>query len=1007
MTYRTLVVRRWSRRDRLGVLVIALTVAFVTGSVVVLLGAGTQATAIAAQFDTGGVVESYGSEQIAAANGPPGSVVVPVTTVRTPNGSATVVGIPRNAEFGSIDGRTLRPGTGTTIGTVETPRSVRLAGPETTATVTVRSRSADRSVFAPSWYVANATAVRELGATGALAISRGPATGSTGPTGPAGKGASLVGALAFFVTGLRETIDAFAAITGGAVLLICVTVYSVLRMSVHDRKGTIRVIRATGGLPRTVLGLFAVRALLLTGVGVALGYAIGAIAVNAAVNVAVAVGVPTTLSTPISGRAVRILLPVYAGIVLLGGVAGAVAAWPAVRTSPGRLTDPVAGARGGHDLVPSWLRPRLLGWRALLPTTATLTAFVAVAVVVVGATGTIAPVVANDGVTITEPGSTHPVASEVPVAFADALDARGVDASPEILLFERLGRHAVPARGARFAAFASVTDARLVAGRAPETPTEAVVGRDLATTLGLAPGDRVTLGGSTRPAVTRVRVVGTFTAPGVYDDQLIVPLSTARHLAGVAPDSVQFVRTERIPASDGPGDGSDAHDTVGVVGISAPGTVVADGSLTARIRVRNDGFERQRTTVAARFRGRTERVTVEVPPTATRSVSVTFPAGPPGTARIRAGNASATVRVRPADALVISGLPPRAPPGSEPRVRVTNATGRPISNATVTVGNESRRTGGDGRVRVPLAGPGPVRVHASAGNRTTTATVRITEGMSFVPRTRLSVTPSPASVTTRPEITATIENPWNRTLSGSARLVAPGVDRRIPYSLAAGEHRRISASASRRPAGTYEVRLERNGTAVRSVTYRVTGDDRLAAALASSGRGSTTGIGRAVSAAFGNLQVLVAVLLGLAALMTVGATSAVFARAIHARRRTLGIHRTTGASPRDVAVLILGDAARIGGLATALAIVCGQLGTVVLARAGYMTVFGVRLPPTMDPLAALATATVGITIAVASAAVATAGVLTTPPARLLDGEVDDESRQPEAPNTPGREPSDD
>jgi ABC-type lipoprotein release transport system permease subunit len=979
MTYRTLVVRRWSRRDRLGVLVIALTIAFLTGSVVVLLAAGTQATAIAAQFDTGGTVTSY-DDGTAGGQAPDGAVVVPMTIVETPNGSATVVGVPQNEFLDAIDGRAFRAATGTTRGTIATPRRVRLVGPDAATTVTVRPRSAGASVFAPSWYVTNATTVRRLGPTGALAIEIGNAAGSSGATGAAGDTASLVGALAFFVTGLRETVEAFAAVTGGAVLLIGVTVYSVCRMSVRDRQGTIRVVRATGGAPRTVLGLFAARALLLTGVGVALGYAIGTIAVNAAVNAAVTVGVPTTLSTPVSGRAVRILLPVYAGTLLVGGLAGGLAAWPAVRISPGRLTDPVAG-RAGDGLAPAWARPTLLGWRALLPTTATLTAFVAVAVVVVGAAGAITPVVATDGATITEPGSTHPVASEVPVAYADALAARDIDASPEILLFERLGRHAVPARGVRFGAFASVTDARLLAGRAPRGPGEAAIGRDLAATLDLDRGDRVTLGGSTRASVTRVRIVGTFAAPGVYDDQLLVPLSTARHLAGVRPTSVQFIRAERLPA----GAGTASNDTVGVVGVAVPDDAVANGSVSARIRVRNAGFDHRTVTVPVRFRGRTERVTLGVPPTTTRTGSVTFPAGPPGTARIRAGDATATVRVRPADALVLRGLPERAPPGSEPLVRVTNATGRPVANATVRVGSTARRTDADGRVRVPLADGDTTRIRVTAGERAATTTVRVTEHAPFAPRTGLSVTPSEADVTSRPGVVATLSNPWNRTLSGSVRLVGPGLDRRASYRLAPGERRRISATLPRRPAGSYTVRLERPGTPALTATYRVTGDDRVAAALASSGHAATSGIGGAVSSAFGNLRVIVAVLLGLAALMTVGATSAVFARAVHARRRTLGIHRTTGAPPRAVVRIILGDAARVGVVAALLALVVGQAGTALLARAGYLTVFGVRLPPTLDPAAAFATAAAGVAIAVVSAGVVTGGVLATPPAHLLDG----------------------
>ncbi len=57
MGYRQALLRRWSRRDRLAVLVIAVTVAFLTGATVLLFAVGAQTASVAAEFDSLGSVK--------------------------------------------------------------------------------------------------------------------------------------------------------------------------------------------------------------------------------------------------------------------------------------------------------------------------------------------------------------------------------------------------------------------------------------------------------------------------------------------------------------------------------------------------------------------------------------------------------------------------------------------------------------------------------------------------------------------------------------------------------------------------------------------------------------------------------------------------------------------------------------------------------------------------------------------------------------------------------------
>jgi hypothetical protein len=254
--------------------------------------------------------------------------------------------------------------------------------------------------------------VESVGATSAFVVRQ---AGTT-------RGVPLLGALAFFVRGTGQALRALAAVAGGAALLVGVTVFSVSRMSVRDRLPTIRIVRATGAAPGTVLGVFTLRAALLTGVGVALGYAVGVVVASGAVTAAVAVGLPTTLSVRVSGRAVDVLVPLYWALLAVGVLAGAAAVRPAVRSPPGRLTDDVSPASGADErstvgsrlaarlpwspaalsLPSATPAPSLLRWRAFVPTAATLTAFVLFAVLVSSMAGTVAPLASAEGATITE-----------------------------------------------------------------------------------------------------------------------------------------------------------------------------------------------------------------------------------------------------------------------------------------------------------------------------------------------------------------------------------------------------------------------------------------------------------------------------------------------------------------------------------------------------------------------------------------------------------------------------
>ncbi|WP_255150043.1 FtsX-like permease family protein [Halorarius halobius] len=960
MSYRRALVGRWSRRDRLAVVVVAVAVAFLTGATLVVLAVGSSTTAIAADYGTNATVTSHASVQAAEQAAGPDAVVVPLATVEMPNGTATVAGVPEGSTVGGVS---LRGADTPTLGRLDAARNVTLRGDGGQARLRVAPRSG--GPFPADWYVAAPATVDRLGGERALVVT--PADGV-----PA-RGAPMRGVLAFFIAGTRSALATLSVAAGVGATLVGVTVYSVTRMTVRDRLRDLFVLRATGATRWDVRRLFLERGLLLLGVGVALGYAVGVITTNLAVNVAVAVGLPTSLSTRVTAEAVRFLLPTYGGVVAIGALATLAAVQPELSKPPGNIED--ATARFAFD----GLGPRLLSMRTVVPTAATLAAFVTFLLVVAGLAGVAGPLAAGSGATITEPDSTHPIASDVPAAYAEPLRDRGIAASPEILLFLVSDGQPFPARGANYSAFSSVTDASLVAGEPPASPDEAVIGADLADTLGVGVGDRVVLGGSLRPAVTRVTVVGTFTAPGPDDDQLVVSLATARHLTRVGDGQVNFIRAERLP------DIPETAGTASVTDLSAPSTVAAGESFTATVTVRNDGLADRTVSREVRFGGTRRTVEVRVPASGQRTTTVEFLAERRGTRPVVADDVRTNVTVLAPDAVRFDSVPERAPPRSAPLVRLLDARGRPVAGATVTAGNWSGTTGEDGTVRVSLNESGERRLTATRGNYSATTAVMVTPEATRRLTVTLRVAPSSPSQLVEPTATATVGNPWAVPLTRSVALVGPTGASERTVTVAPGGSRTVDRELARRPPGRYEVALRANGTTRTAATYRVTGDERVVAALATSGRSGSTGIGQAVQVALGNLELAVAALVLLGAGMTVGGAAATFAGAVHGTRRTVGVLRAVGQTRATIARLVLGDALRLGVGAVLAAVAASLLALQAFDAVGLLTIYGVAIPTTPSVAVLAAVAGGSLFVVGVGAGVAAAGLLAQSPAALLDG----------------------
>ncbi|PSP68063.1 ABC transporter permease [Halobacteriales archaeon QS_1_69_70] len=948
-SYRRALLFRWSREDRLAVVVIAVTVAFLVGTVLFVVAAGDQTAAIAAGLESPGSATYYGSTAAAEAAAGPGAVVVAVTEVTGPDGAATrAVAVPRGTDR-TYGQRRLAAG-GPTLGAIDGPGTHRVTG-ETAVTLDVEPRR--DSILPPSWYAVTPETMTALGPSGAIVVEEG------------GGEVPLRGVVRFFAAGTGQLLGVVGLVAAGGGLLVGITAFSTTRIAVADRRDAIRVLRATGATPRTVLGLFGCRAALLGGVGVALGYAVGVIAANAAVNAATALGVPTSLSVDLTARTAGIVIGMLVTMVAVATVGGVLAARRAATVPPARID--------GADAADGPLSLAVLDARALVPTAATLSAFLLVSSVVVAGGAALAPVTATDRATISEPGAGHPVASQVPAGYADALRARGVDASGEILLFGVRDGNPLPMRGVDYGDYAAVTGATIVEGRRPRGPDEAVAGANLDADLDV--GDTVTIGGSTRAALARVRVVGRYDAPGAEGGALLVSLPTARHLSSVRDGRVNVVRADRLPAPSG--------DGLVVTSIRPADDPVAGEPVDVEVALSNADPTETNGTLGVAFGDQRRDLDVGLSPGETTRRTVEFRPVSAGTYDLETAGVSRRVSVQRRDQLSIQGAPATAPPGSRPLVTVVDATGAPGHDVAVRVEHAVRRTDRNGTVRVPLSTTGTREVVAGDGPTAARTTVDVRANATRRPTAALAVRPDDPDVLVRPTATLSVRNPWNGTLAAEAAIGGPTGDTTRTLRVPPGERRTVTRRLARRPPGEYTVTARVDGRPIAERNYTVTGDERIPAAVAAGGRTSASPVGDAVRVAFGDLRLMAAALVGLAALMTVGATTATFAAAVRARRRALGINRATGAPPRRIARLVVGDALRVGVVATAVAAVVAGLGLLALDRAGRLTVYGVRLLPALDPVVAAGVALAALVVVAVSAGLATVALVRATPADLV------------------------
>lgn len=966
MGYRRALAFGWAQRDTLAVIVIALTAAFLVGAAVLGVALGDQTQTVAAEYETTyGISESTSSTPVSS-----DAAVFVLGETPTGDAPATVVGVDARASAVTVRGQQIG------FPAVERGRlaaaTVEDAPPFATESGRSITTRESHPLFPDTWYLTHPDTARELDHTESYRLHS-----TANPETP------LLSVLLFFVYGSGELTDILRLATIGGGLLVAVTVFSVVRVSVRERRPDIEVLRSTGAQPRQVVGIYTLRALLLTGIGVSFGFGFGFIFVRAVVNVVLAYGLPTTLNARLTDDVVGVLLPATGLFLVVGGLAGVVAAYTAVTGDPRtRNSTPEDEPESGR-LTPrlrSLVATRLLGWNTLVPTAATLTVFMCALLVLTAVAGAFGPLAADNGRTITEPDTPHPVASNVPVSYADALRAQGAETSPEILLFEVYRGDPIVARGVNFSAYRSISGIELATGDLPEHDGEALVGSDLARTAGLEAGDTIVLGGSTTPAVTRITIAGTFSGHGIQDDQLLVGLPTAQHLTGRPDGSVHFIRTRGLSTT--------SEDTSPIV-VTDARLARQDGQTGVVLTATNLGLRESTRTLDVTVDGSTKTTSVTLPSRGTTRQFVPFELQPTGTYRLAAGGIDTQASLAaPADGsggtagLTIESPNP-VPVNSTPQIVVTRG-GVPASNATVSVGNETTTTGDGGTTRVRFPESGDVRITAEVGSNRTTATVSVAENASRSLGLSVAIAPDAPSIFTRPEATVRVTNPWDAERRPTVSIAGPGDETVRNLTIPPGETVTFATALPRQPAGSYDVTAQADSDLRATATYTVRGDERLGTALAASGRYTGgSGITRAIQIVFGNIEALVLAIVSLLSVMTVGSMTAAFTRAVHTARSEIGIRRATGAVPKAIYVAVVTDALKIGMVASGLSVGLAFGIVQALLSIGELRAFGLVLSPVLTPTVVAGSVGAGVGVAAISALLAAAKTVQAAPARLL------------------------
>lgn len=551
-----------------------------------------------------------------------------------------------------------------------------------------------------------------------------------------------------------------------------------------------------------------------------------------------------------------------------------------------------------------------------------------------------------------------PPAGEIPgraIVSAWMVDALGtLDAvrgvSPEVYVLAEIDGASVLARGVEMTAFMEMEGARVVEGRAPTEPGEAMVGRGLAAIAGHELGDNVLLPSTFERLALPFEIVGIFDAESPVRDELVVTLDAARALASVPADSAHVIRVRT----------SDPREFARLAGVVEPTFTVSQLRLSATsllvgepafatVRVTNwgvlPGAHHLEVRQDGAVRGQTDAIVA-----GRTSLDVTIPFTLAEGSPVVSVNPSATVELRE-PRLNVTLVGDRVAAGEPFRVLV-ETEGAALPGVRVTAGDSSgttdahglvelvapeaqvvlvyaaRASAAEGFLEIPLSPPG-----SSSRSVPVLREIRLGDPLlgEHQPVVVLAEVQNLGGVPGTAEIDLRL---GERSLARAAIPLAPG--ERVPLRLeaaplGAGRHTlELDPGDHRLDVRVYPGRDPRVALILEQ------GESRAAPPPAAAAASPADYVGLLL----GNVAVAVAMLSIVSSALAALGVVALLARHLRERLVVTGALKAIGASDRTVLVIALKDALVVGVAAAVSGVAAGLGVAVLLERSGLVRAFG-------------------------------------------------------------------
>lgn len=618
--------------------------------------------------------------------------------------------------------------------------------------------------------------------------------------------------------------------------------------------------------------------------------------------------------------------------------------------------------------------------------------FTATASVLTGLRAAPAAFAGGDGFVISESAAPTIFSSQVDMDMASLLDSMPniTGTSPEVFAFSSFSGVSFVVRGVDLAMFNSTGPSfrHLTLASSFDPRVSTVVGVRLLDRLGLDLPCTVPLVGSYSSRVEFVEVVGSFETGTAFDDELLVPLDTARYLSGMPVDRASIIRVGTSEPEWLADLLSPRSARFALFDLSTSKAMVVPGqSFDVSVGVRNWGAVPGSATVTFSVLGTTlASAEVELDASAEATVTVPLALSQLGTHTVQASVTGDFPVVLTATVTVVEPYlsitcPSRVILGSDFDVLVTDQSGSPVEGASVMFLSQSASTDADGWTTLSAEQAGTADVIASSPGYTEAARAVEVVDASMYPDEFLpyvtSFTLLPATVKESEDASGTVlvENRGN--VSGTFQL-AVLVDSRayatIEVVLDRLASRTVSFTVSDLGVGTHTVQVASFSHGLTVDPWFSDNPDLVQLVIRYGGSNGLTSassvpIYQAAKISEGNVAVAVFAIGAISALLATLAVVSVFSKEVHEGRRRLGILRTIGASSSAVRRLVFPQALGSGLAGAAVGAVLGVASALALAGSGVFMVFGHRLELSLDP-ALLASVLLGaVLISVSSALV--------------------------------------